>query len=64
MISDWLNLPDLVPQFATQYFPQTNHTVSNRFLAYWNRYGQVLPLGYPLSDPFIAPGVRNPSSNT
>ena len=32
--------------------PQTGHTLSGRFLTYWNRYGGLAIFGYPLSEEF------------
>ena len=35
---------------AHQFFPQTNHTVANAFLAFFNSHGGVGVLGYPISE--------------
>lgn len=36
------------------YFPQTQHSISNGFLAYWQKYGGVAAFGYPISQEFSA----------
>jgi hypothetical protein len=35
-----------------RYFPEVRHTLSDRFLAYWQKYGGLPMFGYPLSEPF------------
>jgi hypothetical protein len=35
---------------AHQFFPQTNHTVSNAFLKFFNSHGGIAVLGYPISE--------------
>ena len=37
----------------TQYFPETGHTVSGRFLEYWQQNGGLAQQGYPLTQPFM-----------
>lgn len=39
-----------VSQSDARYFPQTNHAVKDRFLAYWNAHGGLAQQGYPISD--------------
>ena len=34
----------------SQYFPQTQHSVSGKFLAYWKANGGLAHFGYPLTD--------------
>ncbi|WJW70110.1 hypothetical protein OZ401_004613 (plasmid) [Candidatus Chlorohelix allophototropha] len=34
----------------SQYFPQTGHTVSGKFLDYWNSNGGLATYGYPITD--------------
>ncbi|HMA37510.1 MAG TPA: hypothetical protein VKY74_23860 [Chloroflexia bacterium] len=34
------------------FFAPTGHTLSGKFLDYWNRYGGLPMFGYPLSEPF------------
>jgi len=34
------------------WFPETRHTLSGKFLEYWNRYGGLAQFGFPLSEPF------------
>ncbi|HEX6607168.1 MAG TPA: hypothetical protein VF276_09670, partial [Chloroflexia bacterium] len=38
-------------QNDSRYFPPTGHTVSGRFLAYWDQHGGLAQQGYPLSEP-------------
>lgn len=37
-------------QAASRYFPQTNHTVKDPFLTYWNNNGGLAQQGYPITD--------------
>src|SRR5437667_337856 len=39
-------------QSGSHYFPETNHTVKGRFLAYWEQHGGLAQQGYPISDEF------------
>ena len=32
------------------YFPQTGHTISGRFLSYWQNNGGLPVFGYPITD--------------
>jgi hypothetical protein len=41
-----------VAQNASQYFPETGHTVKGRFLTYWKSHGGLAQQGYPLSEEF------------
>lgn len=41
-----------------RYFPETQHTVSGRFLDYWEAHGGVEQQGYPLTEAF---DERNPT---
>ncbi|MDQ3706208.1 MAG: ABC transporter substrate-binding protein [Chloroflexota bacterium] len=34
------------------WFPETRHTLSGKFLEYWNKYGGLTQFGLPLSEPF------------
>ena len=38
-------------QGASQTFPETGHTVSGRFLEYWQANGGLAQQGYPISEP-------------
>jgi peptidoglycan/xylan/chitin deacetylase (PgdA/CDA1 family) len=40
-----------------RYFPETGHTVTGRFLRYWNRFGGLPVFGYPLTDEMIDPAT-------
>ncbi len=42
---------------TTQYFPETQHTLSDRFLAYWNAKGGLAIFGYPISEPLQEGGL-------
>ena len=35
-----------------RYFPETGHTLSGEFLAYWEANGGLAMFGYPISEPF------------
>ncbi len=46
-------LPSATPVQAadnSRFFPQTNHTVSGKFLDYWNNNGGLAVFGYPISE--------------
>lgn len=34
------------------YFPQTQHTLTGRFLEYWKMHGGLAQQGYPITEPF------------
>ena len=36
----------------SRYFPETGHTLSGEFRAYWERGGGLAVFGYPISEPF------------
>jgi streptogramin lyase len=38
------------PTTNSQYFPETKHTISGKFLDYWNANGGLPVFGYPISD--------------
>ena len=44
-----------------RYFPETQHTVSGRFLDDWEAHGGVEQQGYPLTEAF---DERNPTDGT
>src|SRR3954451_10953245 len=37
-------------QTGSRTFPETGHTVSGRFLEYWNTHGGLAQQGYPISE--------------
>lgn len=37
-------------QANSRYFPETNHTVTGRFLDYWQSNGDLMQQGYPISE--------------
>jgi hypothetical protein len=37
-------------QAGSQFFPETGHTVSGRFLTYWRQHGGLAVFGYPLTE--------------
>ncbi|GBD09379.1 hypothetical protein HRbin22_01630 [Candidatus Thermoflexus japonica] len=39
-----------------RYIPETGHTVSGMFLAFWLRHGGAKVIGYPITEPFIENG--------
>jgi hypothetical protein len=41
-----------VAQGDSHYFPETKHTVSGKFWAYWQSHGGLAQQGYPISDEF------------
>jgi hypothetical protein len=43
---------------AAQLFPETGHTVKGEFLQFFERYGGVESLGYPLSAEIVVAGWR------
>jgi polysaccharide biosynthesis protein PslG len=54
-------VPDTLPPFQAQYFPETQHAAMNSFLAFWKRTPNALfVLGYPISQPFIEESFTNP----
>ncbi|NOK62394.1 MAG: hypothetical protein GFH27_549293n128 [Chloroflexi bacterium AL-W] len=49
----WQTLPQAtdVPSLC-RFFAETNHSLCEDFLHYWNRYGGLERFGYPISEPF------------
>jgi hypothetical protein len=43
--------PDGAPDGGERYFPETKHTLSGRFLAFWAKRGGLEIFGYPISEP-------------
>ena len=46
----------VAPQVQTPtswYFPETGHTLSDQFLAYWLQNGGLTSFGYPRTEPFV-----------
>lgn len=61
-LSAWLVAPtNQVAQAATdsQFFAQTGHTVSGKFLDYWRNNGGLSAFGYPISDPQMEPDAES-----
>jgi hypothetical protein len=57
MIAGWRQTPG-IPAWAlgspsSVFFAQTGHTVSGKFLAYWQQHGGLAQQGYPLTDEAI-----------
>ncbi|MDP9373491.1 MAG: hypothetical protein M3Q65_13780 [Chloroflexota bacterium] len=46
---------DFLP--TSRYFPETGHTVSGRFLTYWQTSGGLPVFGYPLTEAFTDPAT-------
>jgi hypothetical protein len=44
---------------ASQYFPQTGHTVQGDFLRFFNARGGLEIFGYPLTEAFLRTGGGN-----
>jgi L,D-transpeptidase catalytic domain len=44
--------PDATPDLGTQYFPETKHTLSGKFLKFWLKRGGLPVFGFPISEPF------------
>ena len=44
------NNPPSYAQTNSRHFPQTGHTVTGRFLDYWDQHGGLSQQGYPLSE--------------
>ena len=42
-----------VPGPNTLFFPQVEHTLSDQFLAYWQKNGGLARFGYPISEPVL-----------
>jgi beta-N-acetylhexosaminidase len=40
---------------TSRFFPETGHTVSLGFLAYWDRFGGLPVFGYPITDSYTDP---------
>src|SRR6266508_2437050 len=51
------NFPDGAPDGGAQYFPETKHTLSGKFLKYWLKRGGLPIFGFPISEPFEEPGA-------
>jgi L,D-transpeptidase-like protein len=45
------SFPDATPDMGTQYFPETKHTLSGKFLKFWLKRGGLAVFGYPISEP-------------
>jgi hypothetical protein len=45
------------PDGGELYFPETKHTLSGKFLRYWQKRGGLAIFGYPLSEPFDEVGA-------
>lgn len=43
--------PDATPDMGAQYFPETKHTLSGKFLRFWVKRGGLSIFGYPISEP-------------
>ncbi|HEU5086110.1 MAG TPA: murein L,D-transpeptidase, partial [Roseiflexaceae bacterium] len=44
--------PAGAPDGGTLYFPETGHTLSGRFLKFWQKRGGLEIFGFPISEPF------------
>ncbi|HEX5505716.1 MAG TPA: hypothetical protein VFW96_24070, partial [Thermomicrobiales bacterium] len=55
--SDPVGQPTL-PDPDVRYFPETQHTLSGAFRAYWNANGGLATFGYPLTEAFEEPDAQ------
>ena len=56
-------VPDTLPPFLRQYFPETQHAGVNSFLVTWrNTPNALFVLGYPISAPFIEESFTEPGT--
>ncbi len=46
------SFPNGSPDAGTQFFPETQHTLSDKFLKFWLKHGGLPIFGYPISEPF------------
>src|SRR3954471_15190469 len=46
------SFPDATPDMGAQYFPETKHTLSGKFLKFWLKRGGLAVFGFPISEPF------------
>src|SRR5215212_6038640 len=46
------SFPDGTPDMGAQYFPETKHTLSGKFLKFWLKRGGLSVFGFPISEPF------------
>ncbi|MEN9935586.1 MAG: hypothetical protein RLZZ387_2165, partial [Chloroflexota bacterium] len=54
-------VPDTLPPYSSQFFPNTGYTAMNGFEQFWRRTPNALfVLGYPISQPFIEESFTNP----
>ncbi|NWJ44822.1 MAG: S8 family serine peptidase [Chloroflexi bacterium] len=55
------NFPPIAPVSSAGnliYFDKTGHTLSGRFLEYWNKSGGLDIFGYPVSEPLLENGLQ------
>jgi hypothetical protein len=57
-LTEGRGFPDGAPDGGTLYFPETKHTLSGKFLQFWQKRGGLEIFGYPISEPFdeVSPG--------
>src|SRR5581483_3008541 len=46
---------DGAPADGALFFPETKHTLSGKFLSYWQKRGGLRIFGFPISEPFEEP---------
>src|SRR5437870_4714156 len=56
--------PTKAQEATSRHFPETNQTVSGRFLRYWDAHGGLAQQGYPLSPEFREKSDLNGKSYT
>ena len=51
-LTEGRSFPDGAADGGTLYFPETKHTLSGKFLQFWQKRGGLPIFGYPISEPF------------
>ncbi len=46
------SFPVGAPEDGKQFFPETKHTLSGKFLKFWLKHGGLRVFGFPISEPF------------
>jgi len=46
------SFPAGTPEDGKQFFPETKHTLSGKFLRFWQKRGGLRVFGFPISEPF------------
>jgi hypothetical protein len=54
-LTEGRGFPDAAPTDGALFFPETKHTLSGKFLSYWQKRGGLRIFGFPISEPFEEP---------